>query len=90
MDKPKTVQVTEPHQLFNLVQDTTLDIKNIRICTDDILEVSYKSINEDAPASKKTNIFIAGFTTAQAASNDMRFLEKLDRQVLYYDTDSVI
>ena len=37
-----------------------------------------------------TNIFNAAYTTAQARMKLYSYLEKLDRRVLYFDTDSVI
>lgn len=47
--------------------------------------------HEDACASSgKINIFIACFTTALARLKLYAELEKLNEQVLYYDTDSVI
>lgn len=47
--------------------------------------------HEDACASSgKINIFIACLTTALARLKLYAELEKLNEQVLYYDTDSVI
>ena len=40
--------------------------------------------------AEKTNIFIASFTTALARPKLYEELQKLEKQVLYYDTDSVI
>lgn len=46
---------------------------------------------EDANASGgKVNVFIACFTTALARLKLYNELDKLEKQVLYYDTDSVI
>ena len=90
MNKPKTEQVTTPARLFSLVSDPLLNITTIRICTEDILEVVYTSVVDDAPTGNKTNTFIAAFTTAQARLKLYESLQTLDKQVLYYDTDSAI
>ena len=82
--------VKEPSHLFSLLSDTTKEISTIRICTDDILEVVYTSVNENAPKGSKTNIFIAAFTTSLARLKLYESLELLNQQVLYMDTDSII
>ena len=82
--------VKEPSQLFSLLSDTTKEISTIRLCTDDMLEAVYTSVNENAPKGTKTNIFVAAFTTSYARLKLYESLDTLQKQVLYYDTDSVI
>ena len=82
--------VKEPSHLFSLLSDTTKEISSIRLCTDDIIETVYTSVQENAPKGSKTNIFIACFTTAYARLKLYESLELLNKQVLYYDTDSII
>lgn len=89
MNKSNIETVTTPSQLFSLVSDPLLDIRSIRMCTEEVLEVAYTSNKDNAPKGSKTNIFIAAFTTAQARLKLYQSFEKLDQQVLY-DTDSVI
>ena len=90
LNKPTTVTVKEPSHLFSLLSDTTKEISTIRICTDDILEAVYTSVNENAPKGSKTNIFIAAFTTSHARLKLYEYLDLLQKQVLYFDTDSVV
>ncbi|CAH3168038.1 unnamed protein product [Porites lobata] len=89
LNKPTTVAVKEPSHLFSLLSDTTKEISTIRICTDDILEAVYTSVNENAPKGTKNNIFIAAFTTSLARLKLYESLDLLNQQVLYMDTDSV-
>ena len=42
------------------------------------------------PEDNKTNIYLATFTTCLARLKLYSVLEKIDRNVLYYNTDSVI
>lgn len=60
------------------------------MCTDDILEAVYTNVHENAPKGRKTNIFIASFTTSYARLKLHESLDILQHQTLYYDTDSII
>ena len=55
-----------------------------------MLEVAYKQTEDNNLPSDKTNIFIAAFTTCWARLKLYSYLHRLQQQVLYYDTDSVI
>ena len=59
VNKPTTVTVKEPAHLFSLISNATLDISTLRLCTDDILEAVYTSVQENAVKGTKTNIFVA-------------------------------
>ena len=89
-NKATTVTIHNPSHLFNLIADTTKEIQTLRICTDDILEAVYTSVKDNAAKGKKTNIFIAAFTTCHARLQLYQYLDVLQRHVLYYDTDSII
>ena len=54
------------------------------------MEVVYKQTPDNDLPSAKTNIFIAAFTTCWARLKLYSYLHRLQEQVLYYDTDSVI
>ena len=87
---PQVQQCTSPNELYNLMEDDTLQVSNIGICTDEVLEVVYTNTEETVFPSNKTNVFIAAFTTCWARLKLYSYLERLGEQVLYYDTDSVI
>ena len=82
--------VKQPSHLFNLLSDTTKDISTLRLCTDDILEAVYTSVNENAQKGTKTNIFVAAFTTCHARLKLYESLDLLKKQVIYFDTDSIV
>ena len=90
MNKPITVTVQNPAHLFNLISDAALDLSTLRLCTDDILEAVYTSVQDNAVKGTKTNIFVAAFTTCHARLKLYESLDTLQQQVLYYDTDSVV
>ena len=89
-NKPKTVTITSPSQLFPLLFNSHTNLTTLRICNEDVLEAVYTEIEENIIPSNKTNIFIACFTTAWARLRLYEALDVLQQQVLYYDTDSVI
>ena len=89
-NKPKTVAITQPTQLYPYLFSANFLVKNLRICTEDVLEVVFTEVKDNVVPSVKTNIFIACFTTAWARLRLYEALDVLQEQVLYYDTDSVI
>ena len=88
--KTSTQTVTTPAHLYALVSDPTLDITNLRICTDEVLEVCFQKHEDETVENGRTNIFIACFTTCHTRLKLYTYLKQLDEQVLYFDTDSVI
>ena len=89
-NKPQKQQVRKAAELLHLVTDAATDIQQLLIFNDDVLEVVHKQTEANDMPSNKTNIFIACFTTCHARLKLYEHLHTLQRQVLYYDTDSVI
>ena len=58
--------------------------------TDEVVEMRWKNKNEFVEASKRTNVVLAAYTTAQARLKLYSYLEKLEKRPLYADTDSII
>ena len=90
VNKPTTVTVKDPAHLFSLISDADVDLTTLHLCTDDILEAVYTSVQENAVKGTKTNIFEAAFTTCHARLKLYESLDTLQQQVLYYDTYSVV
>ena len=89
-NKPKTVAITQPSQLYPYLFLSNFSLKNLRICTDDVLEAVFTEVEDNIVPSNKTNIFVASFTTAWARLKLYEALDVLKENVIYYDTDSVI
>ena len=79
MNKPTTVTVQDPAHLFRLISDAALDISTLRLCTDDILEAVYTSVDENAVKGTKTYIFVVAFTTCHAR---LKLYESIDTPLL--------
>ena len=90
LNNSTTVTVQDPSHLFTLIAASALNIRTLRLCTDDILEAVFNSVKKNAVKGTKTNIFVAAFTTCHARLKLYESLDTLQKQVLYYDTDSVV
>ena len=87
---PQVQQCTNPDHLYKLLDDDSIEVLNIRFCTEDVLEVVYAYKEDSILPNNRTNVFVAAFTTCYARLKLYSYLETLGEQVLYYDTDSVI
>ena len=87
---PQVEQCTSPDQLYKLMEEDTLEVQNIRFCTEDVLEVVYTYKEDAIIPNYRRNVFVAAFTTCHARLKLYSYLQTLGEQVLYYDTDSVI
>ena len=67
-------------------------IENISLCflNDNMVYASYENKDEFVRVSFNANIFIACFTSSSARLRLYDMLEKLDRNVCYCDTDSIV
>jgi len=90
LHKPTTQVVYTAADLFALVSNELLDICQVRVCNEESLEVDYQNKKENQPDNGRVNIFIAAFTTCHARLKLYEYLQLLQHQVLYFDTDSVI
>ena len=75
-------------ELDNLLNDDQFIIENIDFGDGDseFIQVSYSQKEEFSFGSNKTNVIIASFVTTQARLKLYDELEKLGRNVLYFDT----
>ena len=87
---PQIEQCTTPQELYNITEDNTNQVQELRFCSEDVLEVVYRNKEEAVVPNNRTNVFVAAFTTCWARLKLYSYLHKLKHQVLYYDTDSVI
>lgn len=70
--------------------DPTVEIVDLNIVDDENLMLSTKRASEMMCPPGHTNVFLASFTTCWARLKLYELLDRLQRRVLYWDTDSVI
>ena len=87
---PKVRYISKPADFFTILNSKAIEVTHIDLATNDRIRLSYKMQNDFVTPSAFTNVIIAAFTTAHARLKLYSYLEKLQTQVLYFDTDSVI
>ncbi|XP_063965780.1 uncharacterized protein LOC129254369 [Lytechinus pictus] len=87
---PKTVYTVEPEEFFSLVSDPKLIIKYVDFPTSYMAHVQYVEEDDFLEVLPNTNVVVAAFTTCWARLKLYSYLEELQKNVLYFDTDSII
>ena len=82
--------ITDVKEYMNLLIDDRIIVGHIQLVNDETVYVEYSFKHEFVSPSNRINVVLAAYTTAQARLKLYDLLERLDRRVLYYDTDSVI
>ena len=90
LDKPQVEAITSPAMLFQALYRNIENVERIRVCTLDVLELVTRQHDNNLIDNGKKNLFITAFTTCYARLKLYSYLELLQKQVLYFDTDSVI
>ena len=86
----KSVYVTDPSEFFKLVIDPTKCVSNIHVWNENMVEVKYTLEEGFEEPLCNANVVIAAYVTTQARLKLYEYLEILQKDVLYFDTDSVI
>ena len=82
--------VTSPNEFFDILCNDAYEVHDVLPVNDDCMFMSFKPvINFDSPP-KNTNPLIASYVTTYARLELYNHLERLDRRVLYCDTDSIV
>ena len=68
--------------MYRIIEEAGNNIQDIRICTEEIVEIDVSKVDEEVILRYKINIFIAAFTTAWARLELYKYLEQLKEQVL--------
>ena len=86
----RTSIIHDYDSLVKLFGDPEIDICQILSANENILYVTSEYKTEVESGSPTSNVVVAAYTTAQARLLLYNYLEKLEKRVLYYDTDSII
>ena len=79
-----------PERFFSLLSDPLKTVTDFHIVNNHTIHLKYELKSDSCVTDDKTNIFIASFTTCWARLKLYDLLDRLQRQILYYDTDSII
>ncbi|XP_067671798.1 uncharacterized protein [Haliotis asinina] len=86
----RTEYISSPQRYFALLRDERCQVKDVNIINEDLLCVTYEPRPEFHDPHPAHNVVIAAWVTAQARLKLYSYLKRLDRRVLYFDTDSII
>ena len=75
---------------YKLILNDKIEQISLSFLNDSMVYASYETKNEFLKINYNTNIYIACFTSSYARLRLYDMLEKLDRNVCYCDTDSVV
>ena len=82
--------ITEVSELYKLFLDAQFVVKDVNFLNDNICQAFFTKHEEMHEGSVDTNVVIAAFVTCYARLKLLKLLTKLEKRVLYFDTDSVI
>ena len=88
--KSTTRQVTSPAEMYDIITDPLKEVTNLRIFSEDVMEIVFTVADDECVENGKTNVFVAAFTTCHARLKLYSYLHAMQERVLYFDTDSVI
>ena len=86
----KTELITSSSRLYNILSDPKSEVTGFLSINHEKKFLTQCKRNIAAVLSKLTNTVIAAYVTVLARLKLYEYLEKLDRRVLYSDTDSCI
>ena len=91
-NKVKYKIISDANEWYQLLENEQYKIHNVQFFdeNDEYIQVFYSNNAEYFDSGVKTNVVIAAFVTCQARLHLYSELKKLDRRVLYFDTDSII
>jgi len=90
INKGETKFVTDAAEFYDIMLNDKLRDISIIYISEDILQINYKYVDEFIQNNYNTNIFIAIFTTVHARLQLYKTISKVNRNMLYCDTDSAI
>ena len=86
---PTCELITESQRFTQLMFGDQYDVRHFCFILDDVAMVQWCHADSNAARTKNENIFIGAISTAHAHLMLYEVLDKLNRCVLYCDTDSV-
>nr|XP_018908718.1 PREDICTED: uncharacterized protein LOC109038194 [Bemisia tabaci] len=81
--------LTEKSEIVKVFTNPSIDVQSFQPIADDFMIVNTKAVEESVRPSKKTNVILAAFCTAQARLKLYELLEQVQGLGVYVDTDSL-
>jgi hypothetical protein len=89
--RTRTKIITQPHEQYRFLATPGVEVTNLEFASDDVVWLSWKiSAEERVPYLPHTNEVIGAYVTAGTRFHLYGFLDRLQENAIYCDTDSVI
>jgi hypothetical protein len=82
---PQIKYISEPAEYFDMLTSDQILVMGINFVSDEMVEMRYQYKEEVVEESRRTNVVIAAYTTAQARLKLHSYLEQLGPRALYAD-----
>lgn len=89
-NQAKTLITRDPEDLFKMLVNPSIQINRLKEINENVVLVNWEYLEEASESLRTVNVVLAAFTTSQARLKLYEYLDSLQSQVCYYDTDSVI
>jgi len=90
-NRTKTMLISQPAELYRFLVTPGVEVQNMLFANDDVVWISLQySTDERVPSLRHTNEVIGAYVTAGARIHLYGFLDKLQENAIYTDTNSVI
>ncbi|XP_076840973.1 uncharacterized protein LOC143485425 isoform X1 [Brachyhypopomus gauderio] len=89
-DRLNTTLITQPEMFLKFIFSTSIKVRDLSFLNDDVALVQWRQADVRCMDPGVSNVFIGVFTTAYARLELYELMDKLQRRVLYTDTDSVV
>ncbi|KAG8235576.1 hypothetical protein J437_LFUL013126 [Ladona fulva] len=87
---PRCSILRSHEELVSLATDPNVELSRVIPVSEDVIFACWNAHEDSMKALPSANILVACYTTCHARLVLYEYLRKLDRRVLYFDTDSVI
>ncbi|XP_071503405.1 uncharacterized protein [Diadema antillarum] len=86
----KTEYCENPERFFSILTNPAVEVKTVDFPHENLAQIQYVPEDDFLEVLPNTNVVLAAFTTCHARLKLYTYLEKLQKNVLYTDTDSII
>ena len=87
---PNREYVKSPGAFFEKLHDDSIKVHDVRFVNDDLVEMYVSKHDAFVLPKDRCNIVVAAFTTAHARLRLYSEIERLDKNLAYFDTDSLL
>jgi hypothetical protein len=90
-NRTQSRMISDPHELYRFLVTPGIEVTSLMFASDEVVWVSWRFTDEEKiPNLKHTNEVLGAYVTAGARLRLYHFLDRLQENAIYCDTDSII